>query len=86
MCVRQSDGRACAQRTQGSRKPKQHETEMRCYIRDPDGYLIEVGQTILARGRRPRLDRITCVGPLMKGAPPESVTPRGGPFVSDSEL
>src|SRR6202451_254827 len=25
--------------------PKQHETEMRCYIRDPDGYLIEVGQT-----------------------------------------
>ena len=30
--------------------PKQHETEMRCYIRDPDGYLIEVGQTTLARG------------------------------------
>ena len=25
--------------------PKQHETEIRCYIRDPDGYLIEVGQT-----------------------------------------
>ncbi len=22
--------------------PKQHETELRCYIRDPDGYLIEV--------------------------------------------
>jgi catechol 2,3-dioxygenase-like lactoylglutathione lyase family enzyme len=33
--------------------PKQHETEMRCYIRDPDGYLIEVGQTTLARGWRP---------------------------------
>jgi catechol 2,3-dioxygenase-like lactoylglutathione lyase family enzyme len=24
--------------------PKQHETEIRCYVRDPDGYLIEVGQ------------------------------------------
>jgi len=26
-------------------EPKQHETEIRCYIRDPDGHLIEVGQT-----------------------------------------
>ena len=25
--------------------PKQHATEIRCYIRDPDGHLIEVGQT-----------------------------------------
>jgi catechol 2,3-dioxygenase-like lactoylglutathione lyase family enzyme len=25
--------------------PKQHEYEIRCYIRDPDGYIIEVGQT-----------------------------------------
>ena len=25
--------------------PKQHAYEIRCYIRDPDGYLIEVGQT-----------------------------------------
>ena len=33
--------------------PKQHETELRCYIRDPDGYIIEVGQTTLARGWRP---------------------------------
>ena len=24
--------------------PKQHEREIRCYMRDPDGYLIEVGQ------------------------------------------
>ncbi len=30
--------------------PKRHETEIRCYIRDPDGYIIEVGQTTLARG------------------------------------
>ena len=33
--------------------PKQHETEIRCYIRDPDGHLIEVGQTTLSRGWRP---------------------------------
>jgi catechol 2,3-dioxygenase-like lactoylglutathione lyase family enzyme len=26
--------------------PKQHKVEIRCYIRDPDGYIIEVGQTI----------------------------------------
>jgi catechol 2,3-dioxygenase-like lactoylglutathione lyase family enzyme len=25
--------------------PKEHATEIRCYIRDPDGHLIEVGQT-----------------------------------------
>jgi lactoylglutathione lyase len=26
-------------------EPKEHEFETRCYMRDPDGYLIEVGQT-----------------------------------------
>jgi lactoylglutathione lyase len=26
-------------------EPKVHDSEIRCYIRDPDGYLIEVGQT-----------------------------------------
>lgn len=26
-------------------EPKTHPSELRCYIRDPDGYLIEVGQT-----------------------------------------
>ncbi|HTP30086.1 MAG TPA: VOC family protein [Anaeromyxobacteraceae bacterium] len=25
--------------------PKQHADEIRCYMRDPDGYLIEVGQS-----------------------------------------
>jgi uncharacterized glyoxalase superfamily protein PhnB len=25
--------------------PKQHKYEIRCYIRDPDGHLIEIGQT-----------------------------------------
>ena len=30
--------------------PKQHEYEIRCYIRDPDGYIIEVGQTTDSRG------------------------------------
>jgi catechol 2,3-dioxygenase-like lactoylglutathione lyase family enzyme len=33
--------------------PIQHATEIRCYVRDPDGYLIEVGQTTVARGWRP---------------------------------
>jgi len=36
--------------------PKRHATEIRCYVRDPDGYLIEVGQTILPGGWRSRLD------------------------------
>jgi lactoylglutathione lyase len=26
-------------------EPKVHASELRCYLRDPDGYLIEVGQT-----------------------------------------
>ena len=27
--------------------PRVHATELRCYMRDPDGYLIEVGQTTM---------------------------------------
>jgi catechol 2,3-dioxygenase-like lactoylglutathione lyase family enzyme len=30
--------------------PKQHDYEIRCYIRDPDGHLIEVGQTTDPQG------------------------------------
>jgi catechol 2,3-dioxygenase-like lactoylglutathione lyase family enzyme len=30
--------------------PKHHQYEIRCYIRDPDGHLIEVGQTTTPRG------------------------------------
>jgi catechol 2,3-dioxygenase-like lactoylglutathione lyase family enzyme len=30
--------------------PKQHQYEIRCYIRDPDGHLIEVGQTTNSEG------------------------------------
>ncbi len=30
--------------------PKRHEFEIRCYMRDPDGHLIEVGQTTDPRG------------------------------------
>src|SRR6202041_3726548 len=30
--------------------PKQHAYEIRCYIRDPDGYIIEVGQTTDSEG------------------------------------
>jgi lactoylglutathione lyase len=28
-----------------SLEPKDHGLEIRCYMRDPDGYIIEVGQT-----------------------------------------
>jgi lactoylglutathione lyase len=31
-------------------EPKKHATEYRCYMRDPDGYLIEVGQTTMTPG------------------------------------
>jgi lactoylglutathione lyase len=31
-------------------EPKVHATEIRCYMRDPDGYLIEVGQTTMTSG------------------------------------
>ena len=31
-------------------EPKVHATEMRCYMRDPDGYLIELGQTTMTAG------------------------------------
>jgi catechol 2,3-dioxygenase-like lactoylglutathione lyase family enzyme len=30
--------------------PKQHQFEVRCYIRDPDGYIIELGETIDPQG------------------------------------
>jgi catechol 2,3-dioxygenase-like lactoylglutathione lyase family enzyme len=33
--------------------PRQHATEIRCYIRDPDGHLIEVGQTTRGIYRTP---------------------------------
>jgi lactoylglutathione lyase len=29
-------------------EPKVHATELRCYMSDPDGYLIEVGQTTMS--------------------------------------
>jgi lactoylglutathione lyase len=31
-------------------EPKVHATELRCYMRDPDGYVIEVGQTTMTPG------------------------------------
>jgi catechol 2,3-dioxygenase-like lactoylglutathione lyase family enzyme len=31
-------------------EPKVHATELRCYMRDPDEYLIEVGQTTFTPG------------------------------------
>ena len=48
--LRVADIRACYDlwRSRGAKfltEPKVHESEIRCYIRDPNGYLIEVGQT-----------------------------------------
>ena len=50
MNLRVADIRACYDlwRSRGAKfltEPKVHEDEIRCYIRDPDGYLIEVGQS-----------------------------------------
>jgi lactoylglutathione lyase len=50
MNFRVADVRACYElwRSRGAQfltAPKVHADEIRCYIRDPDGYLIEVGQT-----------------------------------------
>jgi lactoylglutathione lyase len=38
-------------------EPKVHQSEKRCYMRDPDGYLIEVGQTTLRRHHSSYTDR-----------------------------
>jgi lactoylglutathione lyase len=48
--IRVADVYACYDlwRSRGAQfltEPKVHQAEIRCYIRDPDGYLIEVGQT-----------------------------------------
>ena len=48
--IRVADISACYQewRQKGAEfvtEPKRHATEIRCYMRDPDGYLIEVGQS-----------------------------------------
>src|ERR1700684_3016326 len=40
----------CARGAQFLTPPKQHQYEIRCYIRDPDGYIIEVGQTTDPQG------------------------------------
>jgi lactoylglutathione lyase len=50
MNFRVADVKACYElwRSRGAHfltEPKIHEDEIRCYIRDPDGYLIEVGQS-----------------------------------------
>jgi catechol 2,3-dioxygenase-like lactoylglutathione lyase family enzyme len=49
MNVRVTDARAVYEewRSRGGEfltEPKDHELEIRCYLRDPDGYLIELGQ------------------------------------------
>jgi len=50
MNIRVADVQACYEewRQKGAEfltEPKGHSAEIRCYMRDPDGYLIEVGQS-----------------------------------------
>ncbi|HEY7343812.1 MAG TPA: VOC family protein [Ktedonobacterales bacterium] len=50
MNIRVADVHACYEdwRAKGAEfltEPKDHVAEIRCYMRDPDGYLIEVGQS-----------------------------------------
>jgi len=50
MNIRVADVRACYEEwgrkgAQFLTEPKDHGAEIRCYMRDPDGYLIEVGQS-----------------------------------------
>jgi lactoylglutathione lyase len=52
MNIRVADVWACYRlwKSRGARfltEPKDHPTEIRCYLRDPDGYLIEVGQSTI---------------------------------------
>jgi catechol 2,3-dioxygenase-like lactoylglutathione lyase family enzyme len=42
--------------------PTRRETELRCYLRDPDGHLIEVGQTTLPSGWRPASGQLEAAG------------------------
>ena len=50
MNIRVADIRSCYEewRKRGAEfltEPKEHKFETRCYMRDPDGYIIEVGQS-----------------------------------------
>jgi predicted enzyme related to lactoylglutathione lyase len=50
MNIRVADIRSCHEewRKRGAEfltEPKEHKFETRCYMRDPDGYIIEVGQS-----------------------------------------
>ena len=53
MNIRVADVWACYDlwRSRGAEfltEPKDHGREIRCYMRDPDGYIIEVGQAVLS--------------------------------------
>ena len=53
--IRVADIRACYEewRSKGAEfltEPKDHVAEIRCYMRDPDGYIIEIGQSTAPQG------------------------------------
>jgi lactoylglutathione lyase len=47
--IRRFYERARARRAPFITEPKTHSSELRCYMRDPDGHLIEVGQTTFTK-------------------------------------
>jgi predicted enzyme related to lactoylglutathione lyase len=54
--IRVADIWACYEQWRGKgaaflTEPKDHGSEIRCYLRDPDDYLIEVGQSVTPRSR-----------------------------------
>ena len=53
--IRVADIRACYEEwlSKGAEfltEPKDHVAEIRCYMRDPDGYIIEIGQSTASQG------------------------------------
>jgi lactoylglutathione lyase len=53
--IRVADIQACYEewRAKGAEfltEPKDHVAEIRCYMRDPDGYIIEIGQSTASQG------------------------------------
>jgi lactoylglutathione lyase len=53
--IRVADIRACYEEwlSKGAEfltEPKDHSAEIRCYMRDPDGYIIEIGQSTASQG------------------------------------
>jgi hypothetical protein len=93
MNLRVADIHACYEQWRGKgaeflTRPIHRGAEIRCYMRDPDGYMIEVGQsTGLLKGDSPRSGRKICPANATgqngarADAPSRSVAPRASASV-----